>query len=383
MENDRNDEYKISLEESEAYPEELNHIDLRLKKRIHRKIRKNFMSGIASAAAAFLLFVLVVNTPTAMADAILNMPVLGTLAEYVCFDKGLQNAVMNEYATELDLIEQDQGYSLGIPYVIADSKRLVVIFKPSDNARNKEDDIIRIDITKIIDTSTGELYEGYSSSTSYYTSSEDEEMKELNYTSIRSVDPPLPKDFQLYITMSRESFLQGNEVKESQTSNLFEPSPNTQLEQLGQFVFDLHLGNYPEPRVTVLNQDIEVEGQTICINSVSEYPTGTEISVTFYDDNDSIINGLNIEAIDNKGEEWRNTGGAISSGPDKDNQILYYLEGDYFGSSTLDKIKITGIRLIKKTEAEITLDLQNKTMTPQIRDVTIKSIEKAGNKACR
>jgi hypothetical protein len=124
-----------------------------------------------------------------------------------------------------------------------------------------------------------------------------------------------------------------------------------------------------------------VEGQTIRINSITQYPTGTEISVYIPYDNDSIINGLNFKAIDTNGDEWANPGGIISSGPDSVNRILYYLEGDYFSKAALDTIQINGIRLIKKSEAEITIDLQKKTMTPQPSEIQIESIEKSGNKA--
>jgi hypothetical protein len=381
MEKDRFDEYKESLEEVKIYPEELNSMAFRLKKRIHHKMRKRYITGIASTAAAFVLFVLVVNTPTAMADAIFNIPVIGTLAEYVCFDKGLQNAVMNEYAKEVDLIEQNNGYTLGIPYVIADSRRLVVFFQTPENAISQENDYIHIDISKIINTATGKEYEEYTIASSYSPESEQEENGRLSYASIRSVDKPIPEDLQIYVTLSRESFSRGEEGRVSQSSDIFEPSSDTQSERLGDFVFNFHLGNYPEPKVTLLNKDIEVKGQTIRINSVTEYPTGTEISVYLPDNSNCIINGLNFKAIDTNGDEWKNPGGVISSGPDSENKMLYYLEGNYFSSSTLDKIQITGIRLMKKSEAEITIDLQKKTMTPELEDIRIKSIKKSGKKA--
>jgi hypothetical protein len=381
MGKDRLEEYKASLEEMQNYPNELNDIEFRLRKRIHHKIRKRNITGLVSTATAFLLFVLAVNTPTAMADALYNIPIIGALAEFVSFDKGLQNAVMNEYTKEVDLIEQNNGYTLGVPYVIADSKRLVVFFQTPENAILQENDYIQINISKIVDTVTGKEYEEYTSASSYYPESEQEEYDRLSYISIRFIDNTIPKDLQIHVTMSRESFSYNSEGSASQLGNIFEPTPNTQIDQLGEFIFDLHLDDFPEPKVTLLNRDIEVEGQTIRINSITQYPTGTEISVFLPYDNDSIINGLNFKAIDTNGDEWANPGGVISSGPDSKNKILYYLEGDYFSNAVLDTIQINGIRLIKKSEAEITIDLQKNTMTPQPPELQIESIEKSGNKA--
>jgi hypothetical protein len=381
MEKDRLEEFKASLEEAQNYPNELNDIEFRLRKRIHHKTKKRNITGLISTAAAFLLFVLVVNTPSAMADALFHIPIIGALAEFVSFDKGLQFAVMNEYAKEVELIEQNNGYTLGVPYVIADSKRLVVFFQIPENAVLQENDYIQINISKIVDTATGIEYEEYTSASSFYPESEQEENDRLSYISIRFLDKTIPKDLQIHVTMSRESFSNSNEGSANQLGNIFEPTSNTQIEQLGEFIFDLPVDDYPEPKVTLLNRDIEVEGQTIRINSITQYPTGTEISVYLPYDNDSIINGLNFKAIDTNGDEWANPGGVISSGPDSKNRMLYYLEGDYFSKAALDTIQINGIRLIKKSEAKITIDLQKKTMTPQPDEIQIESIEKSGNKA--
>jgi hypothetical protein len=380
MEQDRLDEFAESMEECANYPVELNDLELRLRKRIHHSVRKRFVVSITSTAAVFLLFVLVINTQTAMADAILRIPVLGTLAEFVSFDKGLQNAVKNEYAKEVDLIANNNGYTLGIPYIIADSKRLVLFIQLPQNAQIQANEMILLDITKIINSATGEKFSEYTASTSYVPE-EDGDNNRLNYISIRSVDAPIPKELQIYVSVRRESFTSPDVPKPSKPSDLFEPSSDNKIEQLGNFVFDLHLDDYSEPKVTVLNKDVLVEGQTIRINSVTQYPTGTEISVNLPDHSNFIVNEVTLTAIDAKGNKWDNPGGVVSIGPNTENRILYYLEGDYFNSSPLDKIQITGISLLKKSDAVITIDLKNKTMTPEVGDFYIKSIERSGNKA--
>lgn len=375
------EEYKESLEKAGMYPEELNHMEVRLKKRIHHRMKKAYLTTLTSVAAVFLFFIFVVNTPTAMAEAILNMPVIGTLAKYVCFDKGLQNAIKNEYAKEVNLIDQNNGYSLGIPYVIADSKRLVIFFQVPENMIKQENDCIHIDINKIIDTATGKEFQEYTSDSPSYLKSNQDENDGLNYTSIRSIDTSIPQNLKIYVTMNREYSLTGNTATPGQASDLFEPSPHTNNEKLGEYVFELHLDNYPEPKIITLDREVDVLGQTIRINSVTEYPTGTEISVNIPDNNDCIINGLSFKAVDTNGEEWDNAGGVVSIGTTSDNHTTYYLQGNYFSSAALDKIQITGIRLYKKSEADITIDLQNKTMTPELSDLYIKNIERTGNKA--
>lgn len=375
---DRMKEYKVSLEDAANYPDALNNVGTRLKKRILRKRRNTFLTGVG---ALILLFVLLVNTPTVMADAIFDIPVIGKLAEYVSFDKGLQNAIKNEYAKEVNLVEQSNGYTLGIPYVIADNKRLVIFYQLSDNVIEDENGCVHININKIEDITTGKRYESYTSEIPFYTKKDRKDNDGLIYGSVRSVDYPLPREVRIYVTMTREEFSTNGQAKEFQASDLFEPAANTQMEELGDFIFDLHLDEYPEPKVTLLNEEVEVEGQTIHLDSITQYPTGTEVSVTIPNINSYMINGLRIKAIDSNAEEWCNSGGITSYGSYEKGKIIYYLEGDYFNSSSLSKIKIDGIRMFKKSEATFTIDLLNKTMTPEVDGIRIKSIDRAGEKA--
>lgn len=381
MEENRLEEYQKSLEEAEAYPEDLSKSSLRLKKRIHRKRRRVLIAGVTSLC---LLFILIVNTPTAMAEAILKIPVIGTLAEYVCFDKGLQNAIKNEYAQEVDLVERSNGYTLGIPYVIADSKRLVLFYQPSDNviAEGEENKgCVLIQITKIENLATGKEFNEYTSEEPNYTGYTRKQNEGLVYANIRTVDLSLPRDLRLYITLKKEIFPAYIPGKESRAGDTFEPASESEFVDLGTFVFELHLGDYPAPKVIRLNRDAVVEGQTLHINTVTLYPTGTEVSITLPESNSFVINGLRIKAIDNNGGEWGNPGGIISSGPDENGRILYYLEGDYFHSKALSKLRIDGIRMFNKSEKRITIDLLKQTMTPEASGIRIKQIERAGEKA--
>ena len=382
MNQKRIDEYKESMKEAEMYPEELGQIGFRLNRRIYNKKRKIFLTGLSSIAAIFVLFVFIVNSKTAMADSIFHIPVIGDLAKYVCFDKGLQNAIKNEYAKEVNLTDVNNGYTLSLPYVIPDSKRLVVFFQIPDNALQSENDFIHINIDKIVNTVTGKELDGYLSASDNYPASEPKKNTGLFNISIRSNDMSIPQDIKIYVTMSRESSLHNNEMQVGNAGDQFGASPNNQTEVLGAFVFDLHLKDIPEPKITNIDKDIEVKGQTIHINSVVEYPTGTEISINIPDNNDCIINGINFKSIGTNGDEWGNSGnGMTSSGPDSNGRIIYYLEGDYFSSAELDKIQITGIRLIKKSDTKITIDLEKMTMTPEIAETRIKSISKTGDKA--
>lgn len=381
MEKERLDEYKDSVEEAGIYPEELNTMEVRLKKRIRHRKMKICIRGVELTTVLFVLFILAVNTSTVMAEAIFKIPVLGTLAEYVSFDKGLQNAIKNEYAQEVDLTGENNGYTLGLPYVIADSRRLVVFFQIPENAIGQERASFYINIDKIVDATTGKEFDEYTSQNSGYTTSEKDGGSGLLYNSIRSVDKAIPQDLKIYVTLNRDILSNNDNIATTPSKDRFDFSTDTKPEKLGIYVFDLHLKDYPKPKNIILNQEIKVMDQTIRINSITQYPTGTEVNIYIPDSNQYIINGLNLKAIDTKGNEMDNSGGVISMGPDSNNESIYYLASDYFSSASLDRIQIRGIRLIKKSEAVITIDMQKKTMTPEISGLRIKSIDQDGEMA--
>ncbi len=378
IDKDRRREYEVSYEEASTYPEEINAMNLRLKHRLRRKRRNTCIRIIGCTAALFLLFVGMVNTSTAVAEAIYKIPLLGTLAEYVSFDKSLENAVQNQYAKEVNLVATSNNQSLSLAYVISDSKRLVLFFQLPEKIR-KEESVISMQIDKIIDNTTGEEFREFASESPSYLGGIDKDKDELLYISIRSADAPIPQDITLSVALYKD-----NSNQPSDNTNLYkeiyEPSKPV-LTVLGIYEFKLTLGEPPSPKVTTINKDVIIDGQTLRINSVAEYPTGTELSISYSQENRGIINGLEFNAIDNHGEVWGGSGGISAIGPDENGHVLYYLEGDYFKTNSIDKIQITGIRVYDKTEAEITLDLSEKTMTPSIKGMMIKSIEKVEDKA--
>jgi hypothetical protein len=387
----RKEEYESSYQEANNYPDDLYNMEFRLRKRIKNKRRKTSIKIITNICAVFMLFVFLMNSSTAFADTVLKIPVIGSLAEFVCFDKGLQNAVNNKYAQKVDLIESDNEYTLGIPYVISDSKRLVLFFQIPENLLNKYTRNIQVDITKIIDQDTGKEFGGIYESNGY-SLSDKKKNNSLYCISIRSTDANIPNNLKIYTTLKRE-YIEEEHATESDldaktnidTQNIkgdytIEGS-NIKEEELGEYVFDLGLKDYPKPKTITVNKEIKIKGQSIWIHSISEYPTGTEVSIHIPKNNDYVINGINVKAIDNQGEDWASPNGITSIGEEGDENILYYLEGDYFSNASLDKIRIDGVRLFKRDESKITVDLQEQTMNPMVEDLNIKRVEKKGEKA--
>ena len=155
------------LDESCDYPESLSGVEHSLEKRIVKEYRKKrtIYSSLSVVAAAFL-FVILVNTSTAFASGILNVPVIGKLAELVKFDKSLSNAIENEYVQEVDLTAWDGQERLILPYVIADEKNLVLFYQLPKEFEQAANEWVNITLKSMTNRITGEKIEGFINATS-------------------------------------------------------------------------------------------------------------------------------------------------------------------------------------------------------------------------
>lgn len=95
-----------------------------------RKARRSklFLRPLAGLAAAFAVFVLLVNVSPTVAMACEGIPILGDLAEAVSFSPSLSKAVENDYYQKIDQQQTVDGVTLSVDYVIVDQKSVNVLF---------------------------------------------------------------------------------------------------------------------------------------------------------------------------------------------------------------------------------------------------------------
>lgn len=360
MNQDRNTEYKDNMKDLCDYPEELENVKNRLNSRIKKRNARRFITSLSAFVGVATLFTAAVNTSTAFAQTINRIPIISNLAEFVKFDKGLQNFVNNQYVQEVNLEQEVNGLTLKMPYVIADSKRLVLFFQLPDAIVDQnnsheyqvvvDNDLRELDIRSVI-------YRRFKDETA-------RSSNELHIISIRSDQAVIPQDITLPISL----------VKLNSTTGNASIDPTI----LANYEFKLHLNDYREPIINVLDQEVQVLDQTVLIRSVTEYPTGVEIIATAPNNNDTIISGLQFVGIDEDGNSWKIPEGTTPAITYSDEavDIIYYLENDYFSDASLDRVEITGVGMFKKVDKMVTVDLVNQTITPAISDLYIKSVKR-------
>jgi len=130
----RKKEYDEWMAELEHTVPALDGTLARAQKRRRRK--KIILGPILSIAAVFALFVLAVNCSVKVAYACSQVPFLKELAEAVTFSRSLTDAVENEYVQPLNLIQEEDGVTVSVEYLIVDQKQVNVFFRLSSEEEN-------------------------------------------------------------------------------------------------------------------------------------------------------------------------------------------------------------------------------------------------------
>lgn len=354
---DNNNQWKDLLKESVKYPDGLSNVEERLENRIKKGKRKGkgIISSITAAAAA-VVFILLVNYSPAFADTIAEIPVLGQIADFVRFDKSLSKAIQNDYVQEVGLVALDGDRRLLLPYVIADEKNLVLFFQLPEELEQGSDEWVSVRTTSMKNADTGEKVDGYA----YSTGNLSPEGKEENFGFIKQdyqfVEKTVPKAIDLEVELKS-----GDSV-------------------VGTFGFNLELEEFSEPKVHAITENHTISGQSLLVEDISVYPAGTEVNVRFSEENSAIIKGLELLLIQSNGEVLQDPYDGISATYD-DTWMRVFIESNYFDAPEKQELHIRGVRLLDKDELFITVDMDSKTMTPAIKGTELTEVIQEGDHA--
>lgn len=372
-----------NLIESFEYPEGLSHVEKRLEARILKEKRKKraFVSSICSVAAA-VLFIVLVNTSTAFAGIVADIPLIGSIAEYVKFDKSLKSAIENDYIQQTGLISYDGSEKLLLPYVIADEKNMVLFFKLPDDFELTEGQWAGISLKSMEDASSGEKVDGFGYSSSNI-SMEENESNGLIMQHYSFSEGLLPRSIKINVALIRETYNYFGDENERNVDEFptLEDEAHPLTEEIGNFSFNIEFNEFAKPITFEFNQEYIIMGQKITLKEMKMYPTGTEVSFEFSKENSAWIKWLDL-AVEKSGNEMYSGRNGIGSTYDEtNNHMIVYIQSDYFAEPKEQTLVIKGIRLLEKNEEFITVDLEHGTFSPEIEGMRLSKVSKRDNKA--
>lgn len=377
---DRGQEWQAFLDEASVEPEGLDTVEEKLEKRMRQGKRKKraFYSSFTTAAAAILL-ILLVNTNAAFAHTFSTIPVIGQLIEYIKFDKSLSQAIENEYVQEVALTAWDGDKQLGLPYVLADEKNLVLFFQLPEDYELAANEWAQISLKEMRDGSTGDKVEGFS----YSISSLSQEGKEQNHgfmmMRFNFAEGKLPKSIVFDVVLEIE--ILPNEERAVPVGEFEEDERERNMKEVGRFTFEVNFEEFAKPIVYDFHKSFSIRGQSITLEEMKIYPTGTEVTFDFADENTAWVKGLDL-AVEEKGEITLKGSDGISAMYDVDyGGMRVFIESDYFAKPKEQQLLIRGLRLLDKDKQFITVDMENKTITPAIEGMELKEVIKGKGKA--
>jgi len=332
--------WKEFVDEASEYPETLSGVEYKLEKRIVkvRRKRRAIYSSFSLVTAAFL-FVILVNTSTVFASGIANVPVIGKLAEFVRFDKGLSSAIENEYVQEVGLTSKDGQEQLLLPYVLADEKNLILFFQLPKEFKQESNEWVNINLKKMTNKMTGEKVEGFAYSTASLPFEGREENNGFILQRYHFSEGELPTSIELEVVVDIESQeIQGVD------------SPVVETTEVGTFTFQVDFEKFADPIIYEMNENYTILGQKMTLEEMKVYPTGTQVTFTFPKENTAIINGIDLQIEQDGKNILKGSSGISAINAEDDSWMSVFIESNYFEEPKEQELLIQSIRLLDEEE---------------------------------
>lgn len=343
---DRKQEYNTLMQELRHTPPALEGtLDRALARRQARRRRLRPLRSLAAAAA---VFVLLVNVSTPFAQACSNIPVLGWLAQAVCFSHSLSSAVEHDWGQKVDQTQRDSGYTLTLENLIVDQKQIHLFYTLAWEDPACECAMVYVDSERLSPR-----------------------------PSVLSDSVNGPQDAGHIVLDYREE-----QVPDRLDLDLT-VRPNGDGSPAARFRFQITL----DPSLTAVGQIlpveqwVELDGQQICVDRLEIYPTHARLMLRDSPDNTARLFSLLCRLEDETGRQYEREGG-LSGFSDPDTGFLTELRlaSPYFQQPERLTLRITGAVWQAPEEAEVTVDLAAGTAAGLPEEVQLTGVDEESDR---
>lgn len=343
---DRKQEYDTLMQELRHTPPALEGtLDRALARRQARRRRLRPLRSLAAAAA---VFVLLVNVSTPFAQACSNIPVLGWLAQAVCFSHSLSSAVEHDWVQKVDQTQRDSGYTLTLENLIVDQKQIHLFYTLAWEDPACEYAMVYVDSERL---------------------------------------SPRPSVLSDSVNGPQDAGHIVLDYREEQVPNRLDLDltvrPNGDGSPAARFRFQITL----DPSLTAVGQIlpveqwVELDGQQICVDRLEIYPTHARLMLRDSPDNTARLVSLLCRLEDETGRQYEREGG-LSGFSDPDTGFLTELRlaSPYFQQPERLTLRITGAVWQDPEEAEVTVDLAAGTAAGLPKEVQLTGVDEESDR---
>ncbi len=321
-----------------------------LKARHKKRKRQRISWAVSIAAVLMLTFVTSIRVSPTFASAVANIPWLEPFVEMIQLDKGLEEAIENEYYESIGISQSKDGYTFTLDGVIVDETGAEIFYSlkepEGEGSSNLEKIMFKNGSEDLLKTSSY----GYDHRTEENSSNK----ISVNFKEEKKL---ASKEFTLDITLDNTKktgftipFTLKNDIKEG--------------------------------KVYAINEEVEIDGQKIKIKEVTVNPLRVGITIQINPQNEMEIMTIeNMRLEDENGETWGSVkNGVTAFGGSQDKERTFFLQSNYFREPKELYLKIDKVQALPKEESYLLVDLEkqevlNKMVNDKVEILKVTSNE--------
>ncbi len=344
---DRMEEYRLLQAELEQPPAALEYTVQRARARRRSRTGRRAAASLGSAAAAFALFVLLVNVSTPFALACSHIPVLKELAAAVSFSPTLSAAVEHDYVQTIGQTQSSNGITMTLNYVMLDRGQ-IILFLTADGPEGTTLLFPRPRFT----LPDGSELQGCSVLSSSMAPGE----LSNAITVVLSEDFVFPEALRLECSMEAD-------VSGGTTDAVF--------------TFDVPLDRryLDQSRSLPVDRWLELDGQRIHVTSLEIFPTFARLNLEQDPANTEVLRTMDFYLEDENGVRYAD-GSASGLSAQGDS---YLCESPFFAAPEHLTLHITEVAWLEKGREWLTLDLERGEALSPLPDGVSVSIHRSGD----
>ncbi len=303
---------------------------------------------IASIAAVFALFVILINFCAPVAYAVSRIPGLRELAEAVTFSRSLSDAVDNHYVQPVDLQETDGDITVSVEYLIVDQKNVTVFFRflsPKDPTYLAEPEVFAADGTTPLPCTCGFTNPGIPSG-------------DLHSLFISFLEEDVPSTLYLRLKILNTEYTAEEPMPAAHGESL-----QTEPPFIAEFGFLLECdpdfaaqGKHRETDARIVLGD-----QVLRITNIDIYPTYLSFSLQGEETNTAWLKSLRFYLVTDQGDRFDPISNGISAtgSPDTPEMVTYRADSTFFYQAKTITLYVTGAVWLDKDRETTRIDLRN------------------------
>lgn len=328
-----------------------------------KKTKIRIYSNIA-ALIIFIFFSAFIRVSPVFASYISKVPGLQYLVNFINFDKGIKDAVENDFIQNVNMSQEHESLVFTVKDIIIDNSRGILFYSIKNKTNHKFVNIAEI---KLKDEN-GKVVIAITDMDQFINENMMEQKQLLGKVDFTFVEGETILPDRLFVEVK---------LQDEATNESIPYDKRNILGSTWKYSIPIDKEKLETMKVVYnLNQIIEIEGQKILFKTVTITPTQIAAEIEYDKSNSKkILSYDDIEIVNEKGENWATImNGVTSTRKDEDHQTLFF-QSNYFTSAKELFIKGSSIKALDKDKLKVIVDVDKKVLLKAPDDkLTLKSV---------